>query len=126
MEDHMRGATIPLTLAFLFLLTGSLMAMHGPSSTVRMNNLTERFSAYQNYNPGFNSNSEPMFIEDESAPNVVFSTENSTNNERIWLKDENLSDEGNTAVPPVPVPEPTTLILLGLGMAGAAILRRKK
>jgi hypothetical protein len=126
MEDHMRGATIPLTLAFLFLLTGSLMAMHGPTSTVRLNDLIEQSSAYQIDNPGFNGKFGLMFSEDNSAPDGDYTTEDRADEERIRLSDANMADEGNMVLPPTPVPEPTTLILLGLGMAGAAILRRKK
>lgn len=122
----MRGITIQLTLVVLYLLAGNLMAMQGPSSTIRLNDLTEQSSAYQFDNTGLNGNSNLMFSEDNSAPDGDYTTEARADEERIRLSDANMADEGNMVLPPTPVPEPTTLILLGLGMAGAAILRRKK
>jgi hypothetical protein len=126
MEDQMKKIAILLTLVLSLLLSGNLMAMQGPSSTVRMTDLTGQSPAYQTDDAALNGNSDPVFTVDNWTPDARSSTNNRYDGQITESSDVNSGHGDIPVVPPDPVPEPTTLILLGLGMAGAAILRRKK
>jgi hypothetical protein len=117
--------TILLTGALLLLLVGSLSAVQTPSSLMRMSDLANQSGALTP-----SENNAEDYLSESTAPMSIRSGGNYDFNSKISHKlkidgGRYASDADHIPIPSS-VPEPTTLILIGLGLAGAGILRRKK
>ncbi len=123
----MKKVTILLAILALCLWGGQAMASYNPSVFIDYGNYSGNTSGYESEN--LNGNSDYSF-ESLINSNVVNGTFG--NNPAVMLDSRPIDeieiddgdDENNPDTVPA-IPEPMTLVLVGLGLAGAGLLRKR-